>query len=108
MNNNQEEGGNQMLWTELSYVKEHSRICTDCEDAVLELYAISAEQAILNILNRPYEDIIGQYGDVPAPIRHATLLLIDNFYEHRSPGEKISFSAVPYNIDILVKPYMNL
>lgn len=97
-----------MLWTELSYVKEHSRICTDCEDAVLELYAVSAEQAILEILNRSYEDIIARYGDVPAPIRHATLLLIDNFYQHRTPTEQVSMSIVPYGIDILIKPYMIL
>lgn len=100
--NNQEQA---LLWTELAYIKEHSRICTDCEDAVLEMYAASAEQTILNLLNRSYESLIGEYGDIPAPIRHATLMLVDNFYQNRTPVGQANQAAVPYTFDVVLKPY---
>lgn len=97
-----------MKWLTIDYIKQHSRLDYDDEISVIELYADSAEQAILNTLNRSYQDIIEHYGDVPAPIRHATLMLCDMSYERRNPVTGQSLSVVPYSIDILLKPYMRL
>ena len=96
------------LWTSIDYVKRHSRIDYDCEDAELEMYIVSAEQTILNLLGRTYEDVIENYGDVPAPIRHATLLLVDNSYQHRTPIEPVQLYAVNYSFDLMLKPYIRL
>lgn len=97
-----------MKWLTLDYIKQHSRIDYDCEDALLELYGAAAEDTVLNYLNRTYQDVLEAYGDVPVPVRQATLLLVDSSYQHRSPVTPTNVSLVPYTFDILVKPYMRL
>lgn len=99
---------NKPKWTTVEYVKAHSNIDFDCTNAVLELYICSAEETILNLLRRTYENLIETYGCVPAPIRHATLLLTDNSYEHRTPAEATNLYLVGYGIDMMLKPYMVL
>lgn len=78
------------------------------EHDLLELYGESAEDTVLNILNRTMEDVIEQYGRIPAALRHATLMLVDNAYKERSPITPQNMSTVPYAFDLLVKPYMHL
>ena len=46
-----------MKWLTLSLIKAHSRIEYDCEDSLLELYANAAEETVLNIVNRSYEEL---------------------------------------------------
>jgi hypothetical protein len=48
------------------------------------------------------------YGRIPAPLIHASLMLVDVSYQHRSPVSPQNMSIVPYTFDILVKPYMRL
>lgn len=97
-----------MKWLTLDYIKQHSRIDYDCEDALLELYGAAAEDTVLNYLNRTFQDMLEAYGDVPMAIRQATLMLVDVSYQHRSPVTPTNVSLVPYTFDILVKPYMRL
>lgn len=95
-------------WTTIDYIKNHSRISYDDDADVIELYIVSAEQTILNLINRTYEELIAEYGDVPAPIRQATLLLVDNSYSHRSPAEPTRMYTIEYGFDLLIKPYIKL
>ena len=96
-----------MKWLTLDYIKQHSRIDYDCEDALLELYGAAAEDTVLNYLNRTFQDMLEAYGDVPMAIRQATLMLVDVSYQHRSPVTPTNVSLVP-TFYILVKPYMRL
>ena len=44
--------------------------------------------------------------DVPAPLRHAILLLAAHYYEHREEVTEINkLSAIPVGIDYLIAPY---
>jgi len=97
-----------MKWLTIDYIKQHSRICCDCEDELLETYGESAEATVLNTLNTTYDDIIAEYGEVPAPLFHAALMLVDVSYNYRSPVSPTSIYVVPYTFDILIKPYMKL
>ena len=99
-----------MKWLTLEQIKAQLRIEPDFtdEDELLEMYGESAEEVLLNYLNRSYEDIIEVYGHIPAPLRHASLMLVDTSYQYRSPVSTQSVSLVPYTFDILVKPYMRL
>lgn len=97
-----------MKWTEIPYIKQHSRLDFDCEDALLELYAEQAEDTILQLLNRTYTDLIDSYGDIPAAVRQATLMLVDLSYAQRSPVSPQNMSAVGYSFDLMLKPYMRL
>lgn len=97
-----------MKWLTIDYIKQHSRIEYDCEDSLLELYGNSAEDTILNYLNRSYQDVLEEYGMVPEPLLQASLMLVDVSYTQRSPVSTQSMAIVPYTFDVLTKPYMRL
>lgn len=97
-----------MKYLTLEMIKSHSRIQFDCEDDLLQLYAESAEDTVLNMLNRSYDDLVSAYGEVPMPVVQATLMLVDNSYINRSPVSPQQLYQVPYTIDVLLKPYMIL
>lgn len=97
-----------MKWLTIADIKKQLRLDYNDEDDALELYGTAAEDAVLNYLNRTYQDLLEVYGHVPAPVRHATLMLVDVSYQYRSPISPTNVSMVPYTFDILVKPYMRL
>ncbi len=97
-----------MKWTTIEYIKEHLRLDYDCESASLELYGDSAEESILKLCNRTYEDFIADYGCIPTPIRHATLILIAHSYDNRSPRTAQQQYTVSHSFELLVKPYIRL
>lgn len=92
----------------IEYIKAHSRIEYDIEDQLLELYADSAQSVTLEYLGRSLEDIVEEYGDIPTPLRHAALMLVDFSYQQRSPMTTAQMHLVPYTYDFLITPYMKL
>ena len=101
-----------MKWLTIEAIKKHSRIDYDCEDSLLEMYGESAEETVLNIINRSYEEVVELYGTetrpVPAPLVHASLLLVELSYTQRAPVTQTNLYTVPYAFDMMVKPYMRL
>lgn len=99
-----------MKWLTLEKIKQQCRIEADftMEDTLLTGYGNSAESTILNHLNRTYYDLTEQYGEVPQDIINASLMMVDVWYQHRSPVESLNMSIVPYTFDLLIKPYMKL
>lgn len=99
-----------MKWLTLEQIKAQCRIEQDfiVEDELLEMYGESAENTVLNLLNRDITDIYEQYGCIPRPLVHATLMLVDNAYKERSPISPQNMSVVPYTFDLMLKPYMKL
>lgn len=100
-----------MKYLTIDYLKQHSRIDFDCEDALLELYGTAAEQAVEKLLGRDYDNIVENFGDadvpIPAAIINATLLVCDHLYNHRAPDEQVQLHSVG-NLEFLLKPYMRL
>ena len=96
-----------MKWLTIDYIKQHARLDFSDEDSVLELYADSSEEAVLNVLNRTYQDIIEQYGEVPASIRHATLLLVAKAYKDRE-SDLVQQVYDNKTLTFLLKPYARL
>lgn len=97
-----------MEWLTLEYIKQHSRIDYDCEDDILILYGDSAEKTVLNYCNRSIESIYEEYGEVPAPLYQAALMLVDLAYQYRSPISPANAYVIPYTFEVLIKPYMYL
>lgn len=97
-----------MKYMTLEYIKKHSRIDFDCEDDLLQVYAESAEATVENLCNRDYDEFVETYGAMPAPVIHATLMMVDHSYLQRSPVSPVHLSVVPYGVDALLLPYVKL
>lgn len=106
-----------MKYLTTDYIRQHSRIDFDCEDALLDLYGNAAEDAMQGILGRSYEDIVETFGEVtgdeetdrpvPAAIINGTLLIANYLYENRSLDSQIPVNVVP-GLPLLIKPYVRL
>ena len=98
-----------MKWLTLQRIKQQLRIEPEFvnEDELLEMYGESAEEAILNVLNRRFEDIYEMYGRTPAPVVHASLLLVAKSYKDRESDMTQQVYANP-TFSLLLKPYMKL
>jgi uncharacterized phage protein (predicted DNA packaging) len=101
-----------MKWLTIEDIKTLSRIDYDCEDSLLELYGEAAEDTVMNIIGRDYDDIVEHFGTddrpIPAAIIQATLILVDTSYMQRTAVTPQQMFAVPYAFDMLIKPYMRL
>lgn len=98
-----------MKYLTLDYIKKHSRIDFDDDDELLTLYAEAAETATLNYIGRSLEELKDENGGiVPAPVFEATLMIVDNLYQQRSPSSSMQLYTVPYTFDYLIRPYMKL
>lgn len=99
-----------MKWLTLKEIKQQCRIEPDYtdEDDVLTGYGDSAEETVLNLCQRTYDDFIENYGKIPQPIVEASLMLVTLSYEHRTPVTQYQMYAVGYAFDTKVKPYMRL
>ena len=97
-----------MKWLTIDWIKQHSRIDIDCEDELLELYEEDAEETVLNLINRSYEEVMELWGSVPKPLYVAALMLVEVDYNHRSPDSINNMYAVKYGFDMKIKPYIRL
>ena len=80
----------------------------EMERTRLEGMAEAAEDAVLTIIRRPLRNVKQVYGHVPQKLIQVTLLLVDDWYQHRGTVENLSMSAVPYAFDFMLKPMMRL
>ena len=97
-----------MKWLTIDWIKAHSRIDFNCEDELLELYGEDAEDTVLNLINRSYEEVMELWGSVPKPLYVAALMLVEVDYNHRSPDSINNMYAVKYGFDMKIKPYIRL
>ena len=98
-----------MKWLTLERIKHQLRIEPDFhdEDDILELYGDSTEDAIMEVLNRSYEELYEVYGRIPAPVVHASLMLVAQSYKDREKDLVQQVNANP-TFSLLLKPYMRL
>jgi hypothetical protein len=99
-----------MKWLTLNEIKDQLRIERDYNDEndKLEMYGDSAEEMVLELCQRSYDDFMAQYGKIPTPVREASLLLVVASYEVGSPVSMQQMYAVGYGFDFKIKPYMKL
>ena len=104
--NEQNETG--LKWLSIDAIHAHCRIDFACEDAELEQMGIAAEQAILDLTRRTYENFIDTYGRIPDPIYNATLLLVQSLYKNRDAEEQRDSKEIAFGFSFMVKNYMVL
>ena len=107
MTNEQDTG---LKWLSIEAIHAHCRIDFNCEDAELEQMGITAEQAILDLTRRTYENFIDTYGRIPDPIFNASLLLVQSLYNNRDAAETTVYTSKEsmFGFQFLVKNYMCL
>lgn len=107
-----------MKFLTLTEIKAQCRIEEDFtqEDTLLTAYGGAAENALLRVCNRTYDDLLENFGEdggegnkvVPTDFRLAALMLAKHLYEHRGPTENVPIYIVPYAMDLMVKPFIRL
>ena len=105
-----------MKFLTIDKIKQQLRLDCTCEAELLDNYGNSAERTLAGYLgymdnrNHPSVDkMLEDFdGDLPAPLVHAALMLVDTWYQFRTPDDRLTISVVPYSFDILVKPYVKL
>lgn len=97
-----------MKWLTLDWIRSHSRLLKNVEENdLLELYGEAAEDAVLNVCNRSYMDVMETYGEVPKPLYVAALMQVEASYDHRSTVSPQNLYNVP-GFSFHVKPYIKL
>ena len=105
MTNEQDTG---LKWLSIDAIHAHCRIDFNCEDAELKQMGITAEQAILDLTRRTYENFIDTYGRIPDPIFNASLLLVQSLYNNRDAEEQRDSKEIVFGFSFMVKNYMVL
>ena len=94
----------------LALFKKHVR-ADDFADDDEYLYHLleSAEIAVITATNRSREELEQMGGgEVPAPIRHAIMMLGAHWYNQRESVSSVQMHAVPDSLQSLIKPYRKL
>lgn len=97
-----------LKWLSLKAIHTHSRLDFNCEDAELEQFGMAAEQAILDLTRRTYENFIDTYGRIPDPIFNASLMLTQSLYKNRDAEEQRDSKEIAFGFSFMVKNYMVL
>lgn len=100
-----------MKFLEFDQIKAQLRLDdeqAELERTRLEGMAMAAEEAVLAIMRRSLVDVILTYNGLPQRLIQVTLLLVDEWYQHRSSVEQGQLSPVPCAFDFMLKPMMRL
>lgn len=76
------------------------------EDEYLLMLADVAVKAIENHIDHPIEDFV-EDGQLEAPLQHAALLLIGNYYQNRESVTYGTVMQVPHGYEYLLHPYID-
>ena len=104
--NKQKETG--LRWLNLDAIHQRLLIDFNCEDADLEEMARDAEQCILDLTRRTYNNFIDVYGRIPDPIFNASLLLVGSLYKNREAEDQRDSKEIAFGFAFRIKNYMVL
>lgn len=105
MNDKKETG---LRWLNIDAIHHRLRIDYNDDDADLKAMAMDAEQCILDLTRRTYENFIDVYGRIPDPIFTASLLLVGSAYKNREADGQYDMKEIAFGFSFRVKNYMVL
>lgn len=99
-----------MAVVDLALFKQHVRADDFADDdAYLEYLLETAEAAVIRATNRTQEELEQMGGgEIPAPIKHAIMLIGAHWYNQRESVSTVQMHAVPDSLQALIKPYRKL
>lgn len=109
----------------LEELKAQMREDFDGEDELITLYGEAAEQAVIGATRRsldelermgyvekngvlPGDEALPEGNWFPSRLKVAVLMLAAHSHRNREPVSAVSQNAVPYTLDMYVKPYVKL
>lgn len=124
-NKQQTPTGEDLRIVTLEELKAQMRVEDNVEDVLIEAYGRAAENTIIRQTNRTVEELElmnyeQQNGPLasgstapgvewfPSPLKVAILMLAAQLYRNREVTSVGSMTAIPYTIDVLVKPWVKL
>lgn len=95
-----------MALVSLALFKKHVRADDFADDdEYLQHLLAAAEESVVTATNRTAEEIVGSYGEFPAPLKHAVMMLAAHWYNQRESVSGVQMHEVPDALQALVKPY---
>lgn len=93
----------------LEDMKTHLRVDFDDDNAYIERLGKTALSQIINSTGRSVAELKEMNnGEFPMELQQAALQLVDLWYKERSAVSAINKIAVPYGLELLVKPFTKL
>ena len=71
-------------YLQLSEVKNHLRVLHARDDSYIQLLTKAALESVENFIDRPFLDVFDEFGDIPASLKAAALLMVGDMYSNRS------------------------
>ena len=93
----------------LDQIKKHLNIdatFTADDSYLLSLADVAAEMVETHI-DKPLNELTDGEGNLPAPLVHAMLLLIGNFYANRESVTFANAQPLPHAFDLIINLYQN-
>jgi hypothetical protein len=97
-----------MKFLTIDKIKQQLRLDCTCEAELLTGYGEAAEEVVLDIMGCTYDEAVTKYGKFPQRAINAALMLVDTWYQFRTPVAERTMSVVPYTFDLLMKPLAKL
>ena len=97
-----------MKFLTIDKIKQQLRLDCTCEAELLNDYGDAAEEVVLDIMGLTYDEAVAKYGSMPKRAEQAALMLVDTWYQYRTPVSDRQMSVVPYTFEILMKPLAKL
>jgi len=96
-----------MAYISLEEAKDHLRVEFDEDDRYITELIDVAEASLEQNLGITLSNLIlsGSLSDLPADLKHATRILVSQWYENREPVTGLNVKSVPYTLDYLIFPH---
>ena len=95
-------------YTTVEFLKKHVRADDiTADDEVLEHALNTAEECIIKYTNQEVEDLLVD-GELPYMLQTAIYLYAGHIYANPEAVTAGTLTAVPYGLDLLIKPYVVL
>lgn len=96
----------------LEELKAQMREDFDGEDDLIRLYGEAAEKAVIKATRRTYDELVemaeADGEEFPSMLKVAILMLAAHSHRNRELVAAVAQNAVPYALDMYVKPYVKL
>lgn len=92
---------------DLATIKKHLNIDAEytVDDEYITYLEGVAEKVVEKHIDRTFEDIVAEEGEIPQPLLHAMLLFVGNMYDNRESVAYNNVVEVPNSLSYILSLY---